>query len=710
MELPSVSDDESASTWGFREGSHLAPGYLAWYLLSVGKRFEMWAAWSLERLTPVCVKFPRRDAYTDSAINALHREYTATSACDHPAIARVFDRQLDGPLPHLVLEFIEGEPLGEYLDREGPMDDEAVIYTGLQLLAALRHLHQRGYVHYDLKPANIMVRDDRPIVVDFDLALPIDSQRSRTKPRGTHGYMSPEQIRCAPASPSMDLFALGAVMYKAATGISPFRSATTSTGNPSVLEQPRRYVQIEGGRRHVTDAAPDLAPSVAEAIEALLIVDSRRRPATAEAAITLLNDAWAEHGEPLWPANVTAALDLSPRRPLSTRSIPQTQLVTGDGVALEWCRSWSPTERSRTVVVVEEQLEHSPPVAELCKELSPAPAATVVPVDPGEAGFDALARLATRLTEENTKTVVAIGGVDTLDLARLACLLAATQDQPTENKLTLTLRNPGPGGLLRVSDVDGRGAELIAIPTALVTGVEASPVAGFIHDGTRRLVLSPALQPTVALLDPSMTAALSELEVEQGLLEGLFRYLGPMLAGPSSVPTADDQALVEAAALVDLLVVHRSSVLSSNQRLEASIRGANGRRGFALDGRDPFANKLWCLATALTDLAPVSGVDAHVALLPTFVQRIVAGDTRFGDADQLRRVGDRLHAESVDAVDAFGAGAFLVAILGAPATVGTPSVDPAELAAHANRVWGDTQPMLGMFTEAELTDFYSEAF
>ena len=301
--------DDLHSTWGFREGTQLAPAYQAWELLAVGKRFEMWAAWSLERLTPVCFKIPRRDNFTDGALNALRREFTATSACDHPAVPRAFDLQLDVALPHLVVEFIEGDPLGEYIDDNGPMDSEAVVFTGLQILAALRHIHQRGYVHHDLKPANIMMRGERPVVVDFDLALPIGGQRSLTKPRGTHDYMAPEQIQCAPASPSMDLFALGAVMYRAATGVSPFRSRAASASDSAITEQPRRYLQLDGGHRSVTDAAPTLAPSVAQAIERLLMVNRSDRPMSADAAITLLTDAWAEHGDPLWPAYVTATLD-----------------------------------------------------------------------------------------------------------------------------------------------------------------------------------------------------------------------------------------------------------------------------------------------------------------------------------------------------------------------------------------------------------------
>ena len=146
--------------------------------------------------------------------------------------------------------------------------------------------------------------------------------------------MSPEQIRCAPASPSMDIFALGAVLYRVATGTSPFRIKKASTSGTAEAEQPRRYVQMEGGRVPVPEAAPTLAPAVAAAIEELLTVDPRHRPATAEAAIALLTNAWTKHGEPLWPEYVTATLDRSSKPRTLSLGPSRTEVLTGDGCLL----------------------------------------------------------------------------------------------------------------------------------------------------------------------------------------------------------------------------------------------------------------------------------------------------------------------------------------------------------------------------------------
>jgi len=701
-----AEQDQIDSTWAIREGQELAPGYHAWELLSVGKRFEMWAAWSLDRLTPVCVKFPRRDNFTDAALNALRREFVALSACDHPAIPRAFALELDGSLPHLIVEFVEGDPLGDFLHDTGPMGTEDVVFTGLQILAALRHIHDRGFVHHDLKPANIMVRNDRPVVIDFDLALPIGGRRSRTKPRGTHEYMSPEQIRCAPASPSMDLFALGAVLYRAATGTSPFRDpdADRSTAASSPGEQPRRYLQLEDSRVPVAEAAPDLMPSVAAAIEQLLVGDERRRPATAEAAISLLTEAFAPHGEPLWPEWVTNQLHQPAQRAHRSTRVSRTEVIAGDGTALDFCTSMSPTDRSRAAVIVDQRLEHTPAVkALLTPLLGQTPSASAIPVEATNDTLENLHRVADRLTVCNAETVVVIGGGGTHDIARLAAFLSATRSNPVHQ-----LTDPGVAGLIALPSADIQSPELIAIPTTLGTGVEVSPVACFTHAGVKRLVTSAQLQPSTALLDPSMTASLPDTLMEQGLVEALLRYVGPMLAGPSNLPTADDQTLVEAKALAGLIRCQRSEGLTSDQRLAAAIRGANSRQGFALSGRDPFGSKLWYLATALTDLAPFSKIDAHLMLLPTVLQGIVDGDSRLGDVGQLLRVGNHIMHDpaSISLRDVDTAAAALIELCGTPGATNSTLPSPDVLAAHAHRVWGDTQPMLGMFTEAELRGFY----
>src|SRR5439155_25515713 len=87
-----------------------------------------------------------------------------------------------------------------------------------QIASVVHYVHGRGWVHLDVKPGNVSIRDGRAILMDFDISLPIGQVRSERRPRGTAAYMAPEQIRCGPAACSMDVFALGATLFEALTG------------------------------------------------------------------------------------------------------------------------------------------------------------------------------------------------------------------------------------------------------------------------------------------------------------------------------------------------------------------------------------------------------------------------------------------------------------------------------------------------------------
>jgi serine/threonine protein kinase len=137
------------------------------------------------------------------------------------------------------------------------------------------------------------LRDGRAILLDFDIARRVGERGSGRKPRGSPPFMAPEQVRCEPAAPSMDIFALGAVLYEAATGEPAFA--------PSGESAERVYPQLDAAPPPPTTLAPSVSPATGNAIERLLALDPRDRPASASAALALLAAALAPGEEGLWP-------------------------------------------------------------------------------------------------------------------------------------------------------------------------------------------------------------------------------------------------------------------------------------------------------------------------------------------------------------------------------------------------------------------------
>jgi eukaryotic-like serine/threonine-protein kinase len=268
-------------SWNWPPGHELAPGLLAWALLGDGRRCETWLAWDLGRWCPVAVKLPRPGRGTGRAAAALAREAGVAAGLAHPGVRRLLEARLDGPLPHLVFEYVEGPTLDDALATDGPFHPVDVLLTGMQLAAALGHLHGRGLVHLDVKPGNAVLRDGRPVLIDLGLAQPAGTPPPGGHRRGSPPWMAPEQVRRHPASPGMDLFALGAVLYELATGTQAYDPA--EAGPPE-----RRWPQLHGPPPPARRRDPAVPAGLDRALAALLAPDPADRPASAAQVLALL--------------------------------------------------------------------------------------------------------------------------------------------------------------------------------------------------------------------------------------------------------------------------------------------------------------------------------------------------------------------------------------------------------------------------------------
>jgi hypothetical protein len=159
------------------------------------------------------------------------REARAISALNHPHICTLHDIGEHNGVSHLVMEYVEGETLAARL-RHGPLSLDLVLRYGAQAASALAAAHVHGIVHRDLKPANLMVTAFGIKVLDFGLAKFAVSDSEAALDASGHGvigtpaYMSPQQSRGESLDARSDIFALGSVLYQAATGTAPFRGAS----------------------------------------------------------------------------------------------------------------------------------------------------------------------------------------------------------------------------------------------------------------------------------------------------------------------------------------------------------------------------------------------------------------------------------------------------------------------------------------------------
>jgi serine/threonine-protein kinase len=187
----------------------------------------------LERI--VAIKTIRPEGRIEDATYAaerkrLQREAMAAARLNHPGIVGIYDVILVEDVPHVVMEYVEGETLAAML-ANGPLPVERAVGLIWQVCRALEYAHTQGVVHRDIKSSNIIVdRSGRAKLGDFGVARIADKQATQTTAAiGTPAYMAPEQLRGRGADERSDLFSLAVVLYEALTARNPFRGEDVAT-------------------------------------------------------------------------------------------------------------------------------------------------------------------------------------------------------------------------------------------------------------------------------------------------------------------------------------------------------------------------------------------------------------------------------------------------------------------------------------------------
>ena len=244
--------------------TEIAPGYQVLALLRSGSVLDVYDCWSVQRRCRCVVKIVRPDRSDEiQAQRRLLREGRLLQRLAHPHIVRAFDI-VERPRPALVLETLSGATLAHLLQQHprgfGPADVAAL---GIQLCSATQYLHLNGILHLDLKPSNIIVDSGQTKVLDLDIAR----SPGRGRGEGTRQYMAPEQVQRGFLTTATDVWAIGTILFQAATGRLPFEYATAP-------EYPQTVCRPQPVRRYRRRYPGELA----EAIDAALDQEACRRP------------------------------------------------------------------------------------------------------------------------------------------------------------------------------------------------------------------------------------------------------------------------------------------------------------------------------------------------------------------------------------------------------------------------------------------------
>ena len=230
----------ASNAWLFPEGALLQAGRHVLKRLGGGERFEAYVAWDDRLHAAIVAKVLRPHLLDDArAKRALQREADALMRLQHPDLVRSFGAVIDGPVPHLVLEFLDGPRLSTLVRRYGPLSPEQSILLARRLASVLAYLANEDWVHLDVKPRNVVVTAT-PRLIDLSIARPVEAARGRTG-IGTDIYMAPEQADPARADligPPADVWGLGATVYEAVTGTAAFPRVAGGPKHPQLTSRP----------------------------------------------------------------------------------------------------------------------------------------------------------------------------------------------------------------------------------------------------------------------------------------------------------------------------------------------------------------------------------------------------------------------------------------------------------------------------------------
>ena len=239
-------------------------------------------------------------------------EARTMATINHPGVVDVYDYGSDQQIAFLVMEYVEGDALSRTLGRVGRLTPARTMALVAQAADALQAAHDKGIVHRDVKPGNLLVRPNGTLVLtDFGIARSalVGQLTAAGSVLGTASYISPEQAAGATATPTSDVYALGVVAYQCLAGRRPFEGDS----------------QLEIAMKHVREAArplpADIPPAIRAIVDRSMAKDPGARWPTAATLAAVARQAAATLGAPAQPGRPVAP-PAQPGRPVTSPAQP----------------------------------------------------------------------------------------------------------------------------------------------------------------------------------------------------------------------------------------------------------------------------------------------------------------------------------------------------------------------------------------------------
>ena len=271
---------EPSDGGGFAPGAVLAERYRIVGLVGRGGMGEVYRADDLKLGHPVALKFlPERLAGQPGFLERFYAEVRHARQISHPNICRVYDVAETEGRHFLSMEYVDGEDLASLLRRIGRLGGERAVEISREIVAGLAAAHDKGVLHRDLKPGNVMIDGrGRARITDFGLAVRADEDHGAAV-SGTPAYMAPEQLAGKGASVQSDLYALGLVLYELFTGKRAFEAASLAEWRQKHSEQ---------APTSPSTLAHEIDPATERVILRCLEKDPNARPRSAAAVAAAL--------------------------------------------------------------------------------------------------------------------------------------------------------------------------------------------------------------------------------------------------------------------------------------------------------------------------------------------------------------------------------------------------------------------------------------